>query len=51
MKKMHETPIKDFFAQNGYVREDGRILRAVVPAEQSVQSLAQSTCSLVKIKR
>jgi branched-chain amino acid transport system substrate-binding protein len=74
MKKMHETPIKDFFAQNGYIREDGRmvhdmylfqvkkpseskgpwdyyILRAVVPAEQSVQPLAQSTCPLAKNQR
>ena len=74
MKKMHETPIKDFFARSGYIREDGRmvhdmylfqvkkpseskgpwdyyILRAVVPAEQSVQPLAQSTCPLAKNQR
>jgi branched-chain amino acid transport system substrate-binding protein len=26
MKKMRETPINDFFAKNGKIREDGRMV-------------------------
>jgi branched-chain amino acid transport system substrate-binding protein len=74
LKKMRETPIQDFFAANGYIREDGRMvhdmylfqvkkpseskgpwdyytLRTVIPAEQAVQSLAQSTCPIIKNRR
>jgi len=27
IKKMRETPINDFMTQNGYIREDGRVMR------------------------
>ena len=71
MKKMRETPVNDFFARNGRIREDGRMvhdmylfevkkpseskspwdyykLKATIPADQAFQSLAKSTCPLVK---
>ena len=71
MKKMKEMPINDFFAKNGKIRDDGRMvhdmylaqvkkpaeskypwdyytIKRVIPAEQAFQSLAKSSCALIK---
>ena len=71
MKKMKEMPINDFFAKNGKIRDDGRMvhdmylaqvkkpaesqypwdyytIKGVIPAEKAFQSLAKSTCALIK---
>ena len=71
MKKMKEMPINDFFAKNGKIRDDGRMvhdmylaqvkkpaeskypwdyytIKGVIPAEQAFQSLAKSSCALIK---
>ncbi len=33
MKKMKETPINDFFAKNGKIREDGRMVHDMYLAQ------------------
>jgi branched-chain amino acid transport system substrate-binding protein len=71
MAQMKKTPINDFFATNGSIREDGRMVhdmyllqvkkpeesttpwdyynvRAVIPAAEAFQPLAQSRCPLIK---
>jgi branched-chain amino acid transport system substrate-binding protein len=71
MEAMKKAKINDFFAKNGYIRADGRMVhdmylfqvkkpeeskypwdyywvRQTIPAEEAVQPLSPSKCSLVK---
>ncbi|MEN9894023.1 MAG: hypothetical protein RLY78_4318 [Pseudomonadota bacterium] len=71
MAQMKKTPINDFFAKNGRIRDDGRMvhdmylaqvktpaestkpwdyytIKAVIPAAEAFQPLADSRCPLIK---
>lgn len=50
-KKMRETPINDFFAKNGKIREDGRMVHDMYLAEAKKPSESKGEWDLLKIKR
>ncbi|MFZ5511683.1 MAG: ABC transporter substrate-binding protein [Pseudomonadota bacterium] len=51
IKKMKETPINDFFAKNGKIREDGRMVHDMYLAEAKKPSESKGEWDLLKIKR
>ncbi len=51
MKKMKEAPINDFFAKNGKIRVDGRMIHDMYLAEAKKPSESKGEWDLLKIKR
>ena len=51
IKKMKDTPINDFFAQGGKIREDGRMVHDMYLAEAKKPSESKGEWDLLKIKR
>ncbi|WP_417594384.1 ABC transporter substrate-binding protein [Oceanospirillum sp.] len=51
MAQMRETPINDFFAQNGRIREDGRMIHDMYLAEVKKPSESTGEWDLYKILR
>ncbi len=51
IRKMKETPINDFFAQGGKIREDGRMVHDMYLAEAKKPSESTGEWDLLKIKR
>jgi branched-chain amino acid transport system substrate-binding protein len=49
MAKMKETPINDFFAKNGKIRDDGRMVHDMYLAEVKKPSDSTSDWDLLKI--
>lgn len=51
IKKMKETPINDFFAKDGKIREDGRMVHDMYLAEAKKPTESKGEWDLLKIKR
>jgi branched-chain amino acid transport system substrate-binding protein len=49
MAKMKEAPINDFFAKNGKIREDGRMVHDMYLAEVKKPSDSKEDWDLLKI--
>jgi branched-chain amino acid transport system substrate-binding protein len=51
LKQMRDTPVNDFFAKAGKVREDGRMVHDMYLAEVKKPAESKSEWDMVKIKR
>jgi len=51
LKQMRDTPVNDFFAQDGKIRADGRMVHDMYLAEVKKPSESKSEWDMVKIKR
>jgi branched-chain amino acid transport system substrate-binding protein len=51
MKKMKETPINDFFAKNGKILSNGRMVHDMYLAEAKTPAESKGEWDLIKIKR
>ncbi|MDB5841078.1 MAG: transporter, substrate binding protein [Herminiimonas sp.] len=51
MKKMKETPINDFFAKGGKIRNNGRMIHDMYLAEAKKPSESKEEWDMIKIKR
>jgi branched-chain amino acid transport system substrate-binding protein len=51
LAKMRETPVNDFFAHNGIVRKDGRMVHYMYLAEVKKPSESKGEWDIAKIRR
>lgn len=51
LKQMHDTPVNDFFAENGKIRVDGRMVHDMYLAEVKKPAESKGEWDLIRIKK